>query len=178
MAIEGGRLAVKARTIVLAGMVAVGAGAAAAGSALSGSGRPTEPPAARDPSVPRLDSDLGKGERLLLVVGGAFATREEAEEANEGIMIGDVQGFYVAATEQFPGLEETLGDEEAKYVLVSAFRTARGARDFLELVQTAGYPALVTPRLQNLGWEYVGLGQEAAPDGSGPVTGPIPGVTT
>jgi hypothetical protein len=169
---------VNVRATVLAALVALGIGAAVATSAPSGSGPPTQPPAARDPSVPRTDADMGTGERLLLVVGGAFATREEAEEANEGIAIGDVQGFYVAATAQFPGLDETLGQEEAKYALVSAFRTARGAREFLELVQTAGYPAVVTPRLENLGWEYVGLGQEAAPDGSGPVTEPIPGVTT
>jgi hypothetical protein len=169
---------VNVRATVLAAVVALGLGAAVANSALSGSGPPNQPPAARDPSVPRTDADMGKGERLVLVVGGAFATREEAEEANEGIAIGDVQGFYVAATAQFPGLDETLGQEEAKYALVSAFRTARGAREFLDLVQTAGYPAVVTPRLENLGWEYVGLGQEAAPDGSGPVTEPIPGVTT
>jgi hypothetical protein len=178
MATEKGSTGMKARVIVLAAMVVIGAGAAMATSALSGSGRPTQPPAARDPSVPRTDADLGKGERLLLVVGGAFATREEAEQANEGILVGDLQGFYVAATEQFPGLEDVLGRDDAEYVLVSAFRTSRGAREFLELVQSFGYSAFVSPRLENRGSEYVGLGQEEDPDGSGPLTEPIPGVTS
>jgi hypothetical protein len=128
--------------------------------------------------VPRLGEDRGEGERLLLVVGGSLATRAEAERANEAIRIGDLQGFYVASTDQFVGLDRVLGEAAGEFVLVSAFRTGRGANEFLDLVRSAGAPAFVTPRLQNLGFEYVGLGQESDPDGTGPLTEPIPGLTT
>ncbi len=165
-----------ANKVVLGALTAFLA-AALGTAAVSATGRPVEPPAVADPSVPELERDLGRGERLLLVVGGAFATREEAEAANSQIAIGDLQGFYVAAVDQFVGLEQVLGDANAEYVLVSAFRTSRGAQEFLDLVRTAGYPASLTPRLENLGYEYVGLGQESAPDGIGPLTDPIPGVT-
>lgn len=166
------------RTTIAGGLVVLVAGAGVASAALSGSGRQTGPPALRDPSAPRTDSDLGTGERLLLVVGGSFDTRQEAEDANQRILIGDLQGFYVARADQFAGLREVIGDPAKDYVLISAFRTSRGAREFLELIQTGGYPAFVTPRLENLGDEYVGLGQEADPKGGGRLTEPISGVTT
>jgi hypothetical protein len=166
------------RRTAAAGITALVAGLTIGAVASSRPGRQQEgPPALRDPSVPRTDQDLGSGERLLLVVGGAFATREEAEAANGQIVIGDVQGFYVARTDQFEGLDREIGDPGNEYVLLSAFRTSRGARDFLELVQTAGYSAFITPRLRNLGSEYVGLGQEEDPSGDGPLTEPIPGLT-
>jgi hypothetical protein len=166
------------RRNLIGGVVALAVGATVATAALSRSGRPVGPPALRDPMVPRTDDDTGTGERLLLVVGGSFATREEAEAANAEVVVGDVQGFDVAPTDRFAGLEEVLGDGAKEYVLVSAFRTSRGAREFLDLIQTGGYPALLTPRLEYLGEEYVGLGQEADPSGKGRLTGPIPGVTT
>lgn len=147
-------------------------------AAASAPERGVGPPALRDPSAPRLAEDRGAGERLLLVVGGAFGTRAEAEGANEAIRIGDLQGFYVAPTDQFVGLERVLGDADAEFVLVSAFRTGRGAKEFLDLVRSAGGAGYITPRLRNLGFEYVGLGQEANPDGTGPLTEPIPGLTT
>jgi hypothetical protein len=172
----------RAKQAILTGMVTIAA-AAAVGAAIgaqagSGPGRPGAPAALRDPGVPGLQPDRGAGERLLLVVGGAFPTREAAEQANARISLGDLQGFYVARTDQFVGLDRVLGGATNEYVLVSAFRTGNGARDFVDLVRTAGASAFVTPRLQNLGFEYVGLGQEAAPDGSGPLTEPIPGLTT
>lgn len=123
-------------------------------------------------------NDLGSGERVLLVVGGAFPTREAAEEANETIGIGDVHGYYVASIDQFQGLREELGNEDAAFVLVSAFRTARGAADFIAVALANDAPALLTPRLLNRGYEYVGLGQEQHPDGSGPLIGPLPGAST
>jgi hypothetical protein len=140
--------------------------------------RPVGPPATGDPAVPALEQDNGEGERLLLVVGGAFSTREAAEQANVGIGVGEMQGFYVPPTAQFPGLQERLGKASGDYVLVSAFRTGRGAKEFMDLVQAAGASAFITPRLENLGYEYVGLGQEADPDGGGALTEPIPGLTT
>jgi hypothetical protein len=168
----------KMRRTLPAGALALALGLAVGTVAASRSGRPIGPPALRDPSVPRIEHDLGRNEELLLVVGGAFATREEAEAANAQIVIGDLQGFYVAQTSQFEGLDQVIGDPSKEYVLVSAFRTFSGARDFLDLVQTAGYSAFVSPRLRNLGSEYVGLGQEEDPSGRGPLTEPIPGITT
>jgi hypothetical protein len=165
------------RRTLMAGGLALALGLTVWTVAASRPGRPMGPPALRDPSVPTLEEDLGKNEQLLLVVGGAFATREEAEAANAEIVIGDLQGFYVAGTDQFVGLEQVIGDPTKEYVLVSAFRTSQGARDFLNLITSAGYSAFVSPRLENLGFEYVGLGQEPDPDGGGPLTEPIPGLT-
>lgn len=165
-------------TKIVAVVVGVAASGTLAAVAASGPERSPGPPALGDPSVPAQERDRGVGERLLLVVGGAFATRAEAEEANAAIRIGDLQGFYVAPTDQFVGLDGVLGEADVEFVLVSAFRTGRGARDFLDLVQASGVAGFITPRLENLGYEYVGLGQEADPDGSGPLTEPIPGLTT
>jgi len=165
-------------TKIVAAIVALGATGVVGAVAASGPGRQPVPPALRDASAPKLAEDRGEGERLLLVVGGSFATRAEAERANQTIRIADLQGFYVAPTDQFVGLDRVLGEADAEFVLVSAFRTGRGAREFLDLAQSAGAAGFITPRLQNLGFEYVGLGQEANPDGSGPLTEPIPGLTT
>lgn len=137
----------------------------------------SEAPAVSDPSAPAEAEDRGAGEHLILVVGASFPTRAEAEAANAGLAIGDVQGYYVAATDQFEGLRAFLGAAAGDYVLVSAFRTEAGAREFADLAASAGAPALVTDRLLNRGYEYVGLGQEPDPDGSGPLRDPIPGVT-
>jgi hypothetical protein len=71
-----------------------------------------------------------------------------------------------------------MGAAADEYVLVTAFRTEAGARDFLDLADAAEQPALLTPRMENRGTVYVGLGQEAHPDGSGPLIGPLPGVST
>lgn len=122
-------------------------------------------------------NDLGAGERVLLVVGGAFPTRQEAEHANAGIAMGDVHGYYVASMDQFEGLRQRLSTD-ADYVLVSAFRTERGAADFMRVAMANDAPTLLTPRLINRGYEYVGLGQEQHPDGSGPLIGPLQGVST
>ncbi|MGH2662717.1 MAG: hypothetical protein ACRDH8_07880 [Actinomycetota bacterium] len=159
-------------TLALLGGAAVGTVASRAQESVTHT-----PPAVLDPSVPEIAPDHGVGERLLLVAGGAFPTLESAEKANDRITMGDVQGYYVARVDQFVGLDEALGAAGDDYVLVSAFRTAQGAQEYLQLARAAGAPALVTPRLQNLGYEYVGLGQEADPDGSGPLTHPIPGLT-
>jgi hypothetical protein len=136
-----------------------------------------EEPAISDSTAPSEPEDRGAGEHLILVVGGSFATRAEAQAANAGLTFGDVQGYYVAATDQFQGLRASLGAAAGDYVLVSAFRTEAGALEFADLATSAGLPALITDRLYNRGDEYVGLGQEPAPDGSGPLRGPIPGVT-
>jgi hypothetical protein len=138
---------------------------------------PTNPALARQ-GVVWHGNDLGRDERVLLVVGGSFPTAEAAEEANRGVSFGDLQGYYVARTDQFEGLREHLGSLAQEYVLVTAFRTGAGAREFLELASAAGAPASLTPRLRNRGDIYVGLGQEAHPNGTGPLIGELPGVTT
>ena len=123
-------------------------------------------------------NDLGAGEKVLLVLGGAFATRQEAERANATIGFGDLQGYYVAATGQFEGLRDHIAGKDEDFVLVTAFRTARGAADFIAVARANDAPAVLTPRLLNRGYEYVGLGQEPHPDGSGPLIGPLEGVST
>ena len=40
---------------------------------------------------------------LVVVVGGVFATRAEAEAANAAMTFGDVQGYYVVPVAQFQG---------------------------------------------------------------------------
>lgn len=138
---------------------------------------PTNPHLARQ-GVVWHGNDLGRDERVLLVLGGSFPTQEAAEGANRGIAFGDLQGYYVARTDQFVGLREHLGSLAQDYVLVTAFRTGAGAREFLTLAEAAGAPATLTPRLRNRGDTYVGLGQEAHPNGSGPLIGELPGVST
>ena len=132
------------------------------------------PLAAHDPSVPSQRPDLGLGERLILVVGGAYPTQAEAEQANTQLRFGEMQGFYVDQIGNFGGLSSSLASKGA-WVLVSAFRTKEGADQFAQVASQAGVEnPIVTPRLVSLGGTYAGLGQEAAPDGSGPLTTSVP----
>lgn len=131
------------------------------------------PPALTDPSVPSVLEDLGEEERVLLVVAGGYSSREEAEAANEGFSFGDVQGFYPVQMGQFMGLANEVPGKGG-WALVSAFRTREGAEDFAEIARLAGANAHITPRLLNKGWVYAGLGQEENPDGTGPLTEPVP----
>lgn len=162
------------RKTMIAGMALGVTAAVLAGAALAG-GR--EPTGRQAPDAPAEAVDLGVGERLILVVGGAFPTAEEASAETARMRFGDLQGYYTASVGQFEGLDEVLGVDPSYTVLVSAFRTEQGAREFADLALAAGAPAMITPRLVNHGDVYVGLGQEADPDGSGPLQGPIPGVT-
>lgn len=157
-------------------LVVCAIGAVLAGAALAVAGpssRTTVPPALLDASVPRMPQDLGIGERLVLVVGGVYDSQAEAIDANETLGFGDLQGYYVVPTSQFDGLEAALPSPGA-WVLATAFRTKRGAAEFVELARAAGAPAFVTPRVQSLGGWFTGLGQEEAPDGMGPLTHAIP----
>jgi len=132
-------------------------------------------PAPEAPGVPAtMRPDTGAGEMLVLVVGGVFETRAEAEAANRGMGLGDLQGYYVVPVAQFQGFREQVG-EPGDFALVSAFRTEAGAQQFAEAMAAAGNPATVLrERVRSLGGLYAGLGQEAAPDGSGPLVGPVP----
>jgi hypothetical protein len=125
------------------------------------------------PIGPRMAVDTGAGEQLILVVGGLYPTRADAEAANDAIVFGDVQGYYVVPVAQFQGFREQVGSA-GDFALVSAFRTQEGANAFIELANVFGAPAYVYPeRVVSLGGLYAGLGQEAAPDGKGPLLGPV-----
>ena len=174
-------------------MAAVLAGAAVPALARAGAPARHVHPAAEDPAVAppgaaagpealtdpqgRQPMDRGVGERILLVVGGAYPTEAAAVAAAEGMSLGDLQGYYALPVAQFEGLREQL-TQPGDWVAATGFRTERGAQEFVELASAAGVPAFVTERVRNLGSRFFGLGQETRPDGSGPQVGPIPGVTT
>jgi hypothetical protein len=126
------------------------------------------------PVGPQVRPDTGEGEMLVLVVGGVYATREEAVAANASMHIGDLQGYYVVPIAQFQGFRERLA-VPGNFALVSVFRTDTGAQEFAAFVGSFGYPATILPvRVRSLGGLYAGLGQEGNPVGSGPLQGPIP----
>lgn len=125
------------------------------------------------PVGPQMPPDTGAGELLVAVVGGVFESRQEAEAANEQMVFGDLQGYYVVPVAQFQGFQEGVG-EPGDFAMVSAFRTDQGAQEFAELAASFGHPATILPdRVRSLGGVYAGLGQEAHPDGTGPLLGPI-----
>lgn len=160
----------KRKHAIVAGLVvgvlaSAGVMAAAAGKApVRGNGRPI---------APVLAPDNGAGELLIAVVGGVFPSRQEAEAANETLAFGDLQGYYVVPVAQFQGFRQEVG-EPGDFALVSAFRTEEGAEAFAELAATFGNTARILPeRVRSLGGLYAGLGQEAKPDGTGPLPGPV-----
>ena len=164
------------RTVIAIVMAAAGVASLIGIQAAVGASPPTPvqgPPAAEDASVPTLAPDLGVGERLLLVVEGLYPTREEAEAAEAAFHFGEVQGFYVAQVANFDGLRQALPGQGG-WALLSAFRTREGAEQFAELAEAAGADVVITPRMTGLGGTYAGLGQEPAPDGSGPLLQPVP----
>jgi hypothetical protein len=160
----------KRRQAIVAGLVvgvlaSAGVMAAAAGKA---------PVRGRVRSVgPALAPDNGAGELLIAVVGGVFPSRQEAEAANETLVFGDLQGYYVVPVAQFQGFRQQVG-EPGDFALVSAFRTEEGALAFADLAATFGNAATILPeRVRSLGGLYAGLGQEADSDGTGPLLGPV-----
>jgi hypothetical protein len=157
--------------VVIAGltvgvMVAIGLMAATARTA------PAPQPFDRPPG-PAVPRDTGAGELLLAVIGGVYPSRAEAEQANDAMPFGDLQGYYVVPVGQFQGFEEQVG-EPGDFALVSVFRTEAGAEAFVELATGFGNQAVILPdRVRSLGGLYAGLGQEENPDGSGPLVAPI-----
>jgi hypothetical protein len=148
------------------GVLSLLVGVTAVGRTAPGPAAPTLGPAMRP--------DTGAGEMLVIVLGGVFATREEAQAANVGMTFGDVQGYYVVPVAQFQGFREQVG-VPGDHALVSVFRTEAGAEAFATFARSLGHPAQVLPtRVRSLGGLYAGLGQEAAPDGGGPLVGPVP----
>lgn len=162
------RLAIGAVSLVL------GVGAAIGVQSVVGRTDPAPlgPPAVLDPLVPEHPRDLGTGERLIMVVGGSYATQGEAEVASQGFDFGEMQGFYVVPSDQFDGLRAAF-PSLGPWLLASAFRTQEGATDFAALASAAGAEVLVSPRVTSVGGEYAGLGQEADPDGTGALNHPI-----
>ena len=152
------------------GAVGVGSAAFADRSSMGLPG----PPARYNPAVPSMPRDNGVGERLLMVVGGAYATQAEAEEANALTQqaFGDVQGYYVVSVDSYLGLRDAVpaGD----WALVSAFRTRAGAEEFAAAAQSVGTGAEVVGPVVSLGGPYAGLGQEEDPGGQGPLMHPLP----
>jgi hypothetical protein len=136
--------------------------------------RATEP-TIPDPRIgPNLPLDTGAGELLVVVLGGVYPTREQADVANEQMSFGDVAGYYAVPVAQFQGFREQVGDA-GDFALVSVFRTQAGAEAFANLARGFGYPAReLGARVRSLGGLYAGLGQEAAPDGAGPLLHPVP----
>lgn len=159
-------------------LVAAGGGLAAGVTAMLilaaiGHSSPSGPPALRDPNVPRMTQDLGTGEQLILVIGGFYNTQQEAQTAAVSYDFGDLQGYYVVPTGDYLGLTDQFPDVGG-WMLASAFRTTEGAQEFQQLAWSTGAPAWVSQRVTSLGGTYAGLGQEAAPDGSGPLTHSVP----
>src|SRR6185436_13256798 len=95
------------RQAIVAGLVvgvlaSAGVMAAAAGKApVQGHGRPVGA---------ALAPDSGAGELLIAVVGGVFPSRQEAEQANEALAFGDLQGYYVVPVAQFQGFRQEVGE--------------------------------------------------------------------
>jgi hypothetical protein len=161
------------RLLVGAGAVSALAGLVAGARAAQGSGEEdisTPLPAQAVPAkVPR---DAGGGERLLVVVGGAFTTREEAIETNERYVFGDVQGYYVFPATQFAGLTEVL-PWQGSWILGTSFRTRDGAEEFTAVADAFDIPAVIVGPVTSVGTLYTGLGQESSPDGTGPLLRPL-----
>jgi hypothetical protein len=161
----------KRRQAIVVGLV-VGVTASAGVIAGAAGKVPARLPNGR-PVGPVVPADTGAGELLLAVVGGVFSSRPEAEAANAELAFGDLQGYYVVPVAQFQGFRQEVG-EPGEFALVSAFRTGEGARAFAELATMLGIEATILPeRVRSLGGLYAGLGQEASPDGTGPLLGPV-----
>lgn len=131
----------------------------------------------------------GRGESLVLVVGGVYGTREEAEAAVAASNRGELSGSYLASTNDFRvtaayddvrpaigalGADGQLAADE--WMAVSAFRTRAGAEQWVDQLHDmqSPAPAMVLQVVRSSGSSDIGLGQEANPDGSGAVIGPLP----
>lgn len=66
----------------------------------------------------------------------------------------------------------TDGLPDDEWWVLSAFRTRAGAEEYVELVEALGADPFAL-RVRKLDGPYVGLGQEAHPDGSGPLVAPL-----
>ena len=139
---------------------------------------------------PAADPRLGINEPLIVILAaGPFATREEAEIAAEERSLGDVQGFYVDEARHYRQLARyDIEDDSLRWIgdpgpfvrfptqgwlVLTGFRTRAGAESLMPRVNAAELEVEAWQVLKR-GGEYIGLGQEAHPDGSGPLEGPLP----
>ena len=160
------------RTIAIVAGLAAGVLASVGIMAVAARTAP-EPMPFGPPMGPTIRSDTGAGELLVVVVGGVYSSRAEAEVARATMPFGDLQGYYVVPVAQFQGFHQHAG-APGDFALVSAFRTEVGAAEFAALAESFGHPATILPeRVRSLGGIYAGLGQESNADGSGPLVGPI-----
>jgi hypothetical protein len=135
---------------------------------------------------PRQTDRIGLGESLVLVIGGEFPARESAQTAN--FSFGEMQWFYAVPAADFeylaayprlgPKASRVLGQDlqfdPASWLVASAFRTKAGAREFINMVGAYGFGDIAAVQVRRVrGSGDIGLGQEAAPDGTGPLTGPL-----
>jgi hypothetical protein len=160
------------RTIAIVAGLAAGVLASIGIMAVSARTAP-EPMPFGPPVGPTIRPDTGAGELLLVVVGGVYPSRKDAEVANAAMAFGDLQGYYVVPVAQFQGFRQGVG-QPGDFALVSAFRTEEGALAFADLAGSFGHPATILPeRVRSLGGLYAGLGQEPSDDGTGPLLGPV-----
>lgn len=111
---------------------------------------------------------VGTGEKLLVVIAGEYEDRDDAVAAGDQMSFGDIQGFYVAASDDFDG------EEPGRWLLVSAFRTQAGAASFEEIAHLVGVNDLRRALTTYRGSDPIGLGQESDPSGTGPLLTPLP----
>lgn len=163
------RLMILTLATAVAAAMALGVGAVVSGATTPTMG----PPAIADPTVPQVARQLGIGERLILVTAGRFSSEAAAQQRNGAYSFGEMQGFYPVVVSQFRGLDESLGGE-GPWALASAFRTREAAVTFAIMAAQAGADPFVTKRVSSWPGAFAGLGQEASPEGTGPLAGPIP----
>ena len=96
-------------------------------------------------------------------------------EADSNAICGEV-GQRPCMAARIKNLLASPGDQfrSDTYLALTAFRTKKGAEEFVELARNRGFETSVV-RTRKIGGPYVGLGQEANPDGvSGPLIDPLP----
>lgn len=130
-----------------------------------------------------LDLDCGPEEEVRAQARVTLALREGAELeelASERVAGCGQDGAVPCMAERLARVisaGRTLVSD--RWALLGAFRTKAGAEQFVELARAAGASDLVVLRVRKLGGPYVGLGQEAHPDGvSGPLLEVLPDAKT
>jgi hypothetical protein len=150
---------------------------------------PTGSPASTTTGEPSGDSRLGLGETLIVLVAGTYPTRAEAEAGAAAMRLGDGLGFYVDEARNYQAraiysIEEDslryrgapgqfIQWPESGWLALTAFRTRAGAQSLMPRIRFAELEVQAW-QVVKLGGVYVGLGNEAHPDGSGLLIGPLP----
>lgn len=135
------------------------------------------------------DPQLGVGETLIVLVAGTYQTRLEAEAAAASMRLGNGLGFQVDDARNYrPRARYAIEEDSLRYlgppgpfvewpsdgwIAVTAFRTRAGAQALMPRIRVAELEVQAW-QVVKLGGEYIGLGRELHPDGSGPLTAPLP----